>query len=83
MKYDIIIGIDPDSEKNGVAIVSPATRLLNCECLTFGATLAYLKRMHEATERKGYIMEIVIEAGGSIIATGIYLHRAARSVQQR
>jgi hypothetical protein len=63
MKYDLIIGIDPDSEKNGVAIVSPATRLLNCECLTFGATLAYLKRMHEATEEKGYIMEIVIEAG--------------------
>ena len=63
MKYDYIIGIDPDAKKNGVAVVEKGTRLLETECLTFGATLAYLKRMDEAAKNSGYNMEIVIEAG--------------------
>ena len=62
-KGTIYIGIDPDAKKNGVAAVEKGTRFLETECLTFGATLAYLKRMHEVTEEKGYIMEVVIEAG--------------------
>lgn len=65
MKYDFIIGIDPDSEKNGVAILCPAVRLLNCECLTFAETIAALKaykhRIEIETKSQSFL--VVIEAG--------------------
>lgn len=63
MKYDFIIGIDPDCEKNGVAIVSPATRLLNCECLTFAQTIFYLQFFKRNMEEKSRSFIVVIEAG--------------------
>lgn len=65
MKYDYIIGIDPDSEKNGVAIVCPATRFLNCECLTFAETIAALKAYKHRIEieMKSQSFLVVIEAG--------------------
>lgn len=63
MKYDFIIGIDPDSEKNGVAIVSPATRLLNCECLTFAETIAGLQGYKYRAEVLKQSFIVVIEAG--------------------
>ena len=63
MEYDFVIGIDPDCEKNGVAIVSPATRLLNCECLTFAETIAYLRFFKRNMEEKSRNYIIVIEAG--------------------
>lgn len=63
MKYDFIIGIDPDCEKNGVAIVSPATRLLNCECLTFAETIAGLRGYKYRAEVLKQNFIVVIEAG--------------------
>lgn len=63
MRETIIIGIDPDAKKNGVACVEKSTRLLSTECLTFGATIAYLKRIYETAQRVGYALEVVIEAG--------------------
>lgn len=59
----IYIGIDPDAKKNGVAVVESTTRLAEKNCLTFAATVAYLKRMYETTEQTGYALEVVIEAG--------------------
>lgn len=61
MKYDFVIGIDPDSEKNGVAIVSPATRELNTECLTFAETIAALRKYKYRSNVLNFI--VVIEAG--------------------
>lgn len=63
MKYDFIIGIDPDCEKNGVAIVCPATRLLNCECLTFAATIAYLQGCKHRADVLEQNFIVIIEAG--------------------
>lgn len=61
MKYDFIIGIDPDCEKNGVAIVCPATRFLNCESLTFAETIAALRLYKYRSDVLNFI--VVIEAG--------------------
>lgn len=63
MKYDFIIGIDPDSEKNGVAIVSPAIRLLNTQCLTFAETIAALQGYKRKAEIFNQKFIVVIEAG--------------------
>lgn len=62
-KYDYVIGIDPDAKKNGVAIVSPTTRLLNCECLTFAETIAALQgyKYRMGVLKQSFI--VVIEAG--------------------
>lgn len=63
MKYDYIIGIDPDCEKNGVAILCPAERLLNCECLTFAETIAALQGYKYRAEVLKQKFIVVIEAG--------------------
>jgi hypothetical protein len=63
MKYDFVIGIDPDCEKNGVAIVCPATRELNCECLTFAETIAGLQGYKYRAEVLKQSFIVVIEAG--------------------
>lgn len=59
----IIIAIDPDAEKNGVATLTINTRKLNLQTLSFPETLdylLYLKRQCEVTNEP-YI--VVIEAG--------------------
>lgn len=63
MKYDFVIGIDPDCEKNGVAILCPAVRLLNCETLTFAETIIYLQFFKRNMEEKSRSFIVVIEAG--------------------
>lgn len=63
MKYDYVIGIDPDAEKNGVAIVAPALRELNCECLSFANTIEALCAYKHRAEEYGHTYLVVIEAG--------------------
>ena len=40
--YDIIIAIDPDTEKSGVAVLEPATRRMETMSLTFPQLLDFL-----------------------------------------
>lgn len=37
---DVIIGIDPDIERDGVAILRPATRSISVQATPFGKTLS-------------------------------------------
>ena len=40
---DVIIGIDPDIERDGVAILRPATRSISVQATPFGKTLSLLQ----------------------------------------
>lgn len=42
-RYDIIIGIDPDVDQNGVAFLDVASKLLEIRTLSFPDTLDYLQ----------------------------------------
>lgn len=63
MKYDIIIAIDPDTIKSGVATLFPSTRVLETQSLAFPQLLDYLLGVKiMAAEKKASII-IIVEAG--------------------
>lgn len=60
---DIIVAIDPDAIKNGVATLLPATKALNTVCLTFAETLEYLRHTKAQALVNQLSLTVVIEAG--------------------
>ncbi len=60
---DIVIGIDPDSDRSGVASLITATKTLNTVCLTFAETLDYLRNAKEQAQQVNRSLMVVIEAG--------------------
>lgn len=62
-KLNYCIGIDPDVEKNGVAIVERETRHLECAALTFGDTLDYLQWAVSRASQVGASVKVFVEAG--------------------
>lgn len=60
-KYDNIIGIDPDSKKNGVAFVEVATKKLEVASLTFFQLYDYLKWVKEQEKKCGESVLVVVE----------------------
>lgn len=63
MKFDNIIGIDPDKEKSGVAFLKPATRQLEVTNLTFPMLLDYLQHAKKVRDESGESLVVVVEAG--------------------
>lgn len=69
MKQDLqptrhyVIGIDPDVEKNGVAIVEKETKRLECAALTFADTLGYLQWVATRSAEAGASVKVFVEAG--------------------
>lgn len=57
------IGIDPDVEKNGVAIVEKETRHLECAALTFAQTLDYLQWVAKRSAEAEAAVKVFVEAG--------------------
>lgn len=57
------IGIDPDVEKNGVAVVEKETKKLECSALTFAQTLDYLQWVCSRASEVGAEVKVYIEAG--------------------
>ena len=57
------IGIDPDVDKNGVAIVERETRNLECAALTFADTLGYLQWVCSRASEVGAEVKVYVEAG--------------------
>ena len=51
-KIGYVIGIDPDIEKNGVAIISKARRSMEVFSLTFPETLYMVKEIYKAWEEQ-------------------------------
>lgn len=62
-KLHYYIGIDPDVEKNGVAIVERETRHLECAALTFAQTLDYLQWVVSRASEVGAEVKVYVEAG--------------------
>lgn len=60
---DIVIGIDPDIDKNGVAIVKTATREIDVQTLTFPELMDFFEDVHDTIERTGVKVLIIVEAG--------------------
>lgn len=44
-KYDVVIGIDPDVDKNGVAILNTGTNVLTVYSMTFPEAIEHIKTM--------------------------------------
>lgn len=57
------IGIDPDVDKNGVAIVEKETKKLECAALTFAQTLDYLQWVCSRASEVGAAVKVYVEAG--------------------
>ena len=63
MSYDLIIGIDPDIEKDGFACLYPLLQKIEVHAYPFGKTLAELQKAHIAIQSLNMRMIVVIEAG--------------------
>lgn len=60
---DIVIGIDPDIDKNGVAVVRPATREVEVMLLTFIELMEYLESVKKEAAATSARVLVVVEAG--------------------
>ncbi len=61
-KHQIVIGIDPDTEKSGVAFLELATKTLEAACLEFPVLIDYLKTEKEKADKNGLNLIVVVEA---------------------
>lgn len=61
IKYDNIIGIDPDSDKSGVAFLQPDTRKLEVSTLSFWQLHDYLVWVKEQKKKCGESVLVVVE----------------------
>jgi hypothetical protein len=62
-KYDIVIGIDPDTVKSGVAFLEVATRKLEASALPFPQLIDYLKYVSDTNKVEQKSVVVVVEAG--------------------
>ncbi len=62
-KEDVIIAIDPDVDKNGVAFLEVESRKLEVTSLTFPQLLDYLQSAKAMSEQTGQTYKVLIEAG--------------------
>lgn len=62
-KPTIVVAIDPDVEKNGVATVWPDIREFKAETMTFARLLDYLLENLNRYEAEGKTWKVYIEAG--------------------
>ena len=62
-KLNYTIGIDPDVEKNGVAIVERETKHLECAAMTFAETLDYLQWVAKRASEAKASVKVYVEAG--------------------
>ena len=60
---DTVIGIDPDVDKNGVALLDCNTRTLTIDTLTFPDLLDYLLYLKRSSEVQQQNIIVAIEAG--------------------
>lgn len=62
-KIDVIVGIDPDVDKNGVAYLECDSKKLEVSELTFPLLLDYLRFVKRQSEVSGKNFRVVVEAG--------------------
>lgn len=62
-KYDVVIGVDPDAEKSGVAYLEVQSRKLEVTNLDFPHLLDYLCHAHKLAKERNAQVIVVVEAG--------------------
>lgn len=62
-RVDIVIGIDPDADRNGVATLNRESRQLTADTMTFPDLLDYLRYMQAQATTAHHNLRVVIEAG--------------------
>lgn len=60
---DVVVAIDPDAEKNGVARLQREGRCLEAMTIPFPETLEYIRYAHTQAAMAGKVMRVLIEAG--------------------
>lgn len=60
---DLVIGIDPDVDKNGVALLNCNNKLIAVSSLTFPALLDFILYQKRQAETLGQTLIVAIEAG--------------------
>ena len=60
---DVIIAVDPDIDRNGVAVLSRKTKRVNVFSLRFAETIERLQKLHDAANERNERIVILIEGG--------------------
>ena len=79
--YDIIIAIDPDTERSGVAVLDMATRQIEAMSLTFPRLMDFLRERDSWATARGMTLAVIVEAGWLVHKSnwhGTDGHRAER-----
>ena len=63
MKYQTIIGIDPDVHKSGVAFLDTRTKQLEISTLEFYQLIKYIEWAHDRSIENNQSLIVIIEAG--------------------
>ena len=61
--YDVVIAIDPDTVRSGVAVLETETRKMETSSLTFALLLDYLQFVKAKAKEEGKTFAVVVEAG--------------------
>ena len=62
-KYDYIVGIDPDSDKSGVATIRTSDRLIEVSAKPFTNLMQYFRYLRDVINNHNSTVLIVVEAG--------------------
>lgn len=73
-KPDIIIGIDPDTDKSGIAEIRTAGREAELFSLSFPELLDYLRQIKDIECRTGATARVVVEASWKV-TTNWHIHQ--------
>ena len=63
LNVNIVIGIDPDAERNGIATLNRESRLMTADTMTFPDLLDYLRYMQSQAATAHRALRVIIEAG--------------------
>lgn len=67
-RLDIIVGIDPDVDGSGVAVLNPCQRMLRLEQFTLPELVDFLKAFKQGYDEDGISWVVVVEASWKIKA---------------
>jgi hypothetical protein len=84
-KYDSIIGIDPDVDKSGVAVLDTHTRSIVAAKLDFPNLITYLRTTDSIEKAKNNKMIVVVEASWLVAKSNYHAHygRAGDAISRK
>lgn len=80
MKYQNVIGIDPDIDKSGVAFLEVGTRKLETTTLNFSDLMTYFDHVVKVREESGQSVIVVVEASWMLKSNWHLLKADSRAI---